>query len=61
MDKLSAPIDLLQVRRLFANPSGIEGSAFLRREIADRMREKLDLVRIEAKFVADLGCGVGEE
>ena len=61
MDKLSAPIDLLQVRRLFANPSDIEGSAFLRREIADRMREKLDLVRIEAKFVADLGCGLGEE
>lgn len=61
MDKISAPIDLAEVRRLFANPRKIESSAFLRREIAERMREKLDLVRIEAKAIADIGCGMGEE
>jgi malonyl-CoA O-methyltransferase len=56
---LSAPIDLPLVRRLFATPQRVQGSQFLRREIASRMREKLELVKIEATTVLDAGCADG--
>ncbi|MFZ6800944.1 methyltransferase domain-containing protein [Undibacterium sp. Di24W] len=56
---LSAPIDLPLVRRLFATPQRVQGSQFLRREIASRMREKLELVKIEAATVLDAGCSDG--
>lgn len=56
---LSAPIDLPLVRRLFATPERVQGSQFLRREIASRMREKLELVKIVAATVLDAGCGDG--
>ncbi|MBC3918521.1 methyltransferase domain-containing protein [Undibacterium sp. CY18W] len=54
---LSAPIDLQLVRRLFARPEKIRPSAFLRREIANRMREKLELVKIQPQHLLDAGCG----
>ncbi len=54
---LSAPIDLQLVRRLFAQPEKIRPSAFLRREIASRMREKLELVKILPHSLLDAGCG----
>lgn len=54
---LSAPIDLAFVRRLFATPERVQGSQFLRREIASRMREKLELVKIDPNTVLDAGCG----
>lgn len=56
---LSAPIDLSEVRLLFSKPKLLQDSAFLRREVAQRMHEKLDLIRIEPKRVLDAGCGEG--
>lgn len=58
---LSAPIDLNTVRRLFSKPEKILGSDFLRREIANRMREKLELVKIQPERVLDAGCGEGAD
>ena len=58
---LSAPIDLARVRRLFARPERIAPSAFLRREIASRMHERLALVKLAPRQVLDAGCGVGAD
>lgn len=58
---LSAPIDLARVRRLFARPERIAPSAFLRREIASRMHERLALVKLAPRRVLDAGCGVGAD
>lgn len=58
---LSAPIDLHLVRRLFARPDRIDASDFLRREIAGRMRDKLDFVKINPSRVLDAGCGDGRD
>lgn len=60
-ERLSAPIDLRQVRRLFARPARIAESNFLRREIANRMRERLELVKIQPQHILDAGCGEGED
>jgi malonyl-CoA O-methyltransferase len=61
VDKLSAPIDLRRVRQLFASPERVGESDFLRREIAGRMRERLELVKISPQRVLDLGCGEGAD
>ena len=58
---LSAPIDLQRVRQLFSRINQIGGSNFLRREIASRMREKLELVKIQPERVLDAGCGEGAD
>ena len=58
---LSAPSDLARVRRLFARPERIAPSAFLRREIASRMHERLALVKLAPRQVLDAGCGVGAD
>jgi len=58
---LSAPIDLKTVRQLFSRPEKILGSDFLRREISKRMREKLELVKIQPERVLDAGCGEGAD
>ncbi len=58
---LSAPIDLQLVRHLFSRPEQIADSSFLRREIAGRMREKLELVKIQPKTVLDAGCADGND
>lgn len=57
----SAPIDLARVRALFADPSRVTESGFLRREIASRMFERLALVRIAPECVLDAGCGEGAD
>jgi malonyl-CoA O-methyltransferase len=57
----SAPIDQGIVRQLFTRPQRIAGSDFLRREIASRMREKLELVKIAPECVLDAGCGEGAD
>ncbi|MFZ6818454.1 methyltransferase domain-containing protein [Undibacterium sp. Ji22W] len=57
----SAPIHLPLVRRLFATPTRLQESQFLRREIADRMAEKLALIKIDAKHIVDAGCGDGAD
>lgn len=56
---LSAPIDLHLVRQLFSAPDKIHASDFLRREIAARMRERLELVKIQPQTILDAGCGEG--
>ncbi|MFZ6692764.1 methyltransferase domain-containing protein [Undibacterium sp. SXout20W] len=58
---LSAPIDLQLVRQLFSHPEKIAPSDFLRREIAGRMREKLELVKIQPTRLLDAGCGAGAD
>lgn len=55
----SAPIDVPRVRRLFAHPEAVAESTFLRREISQRMRERLELVRLEPQRILDAGCGEG--
>lgn len=59
--KHSAPIDLLQVRRMFARPERVAESTFLRREIATRMHERLDLIKIVPQQILDVGCGEGAD
>ena len=58
---LSAPIDLQLVRQLFARQNRVAPSNFLRREIAGRMREKLELIKISPARVLDAGCGEGAD
>jgi malonyl-CoA O-methyltransferase len=58
---MSAPIELARVRRLFARPDRMAPSDFLRREIASRMHERLELVKIAPRRVLDAGCGAGAD
>jgi malonyl-CoA O-methyltransferase len=59
--KSSAPIDIKRVRKLFAMPSRVAESAFLRREVAVRMHERLALVRLTPHRALDAGCGDGAD
>ena len=59
--KMSAPIDLARVRRLFADPQRVAASDFLRREIAARMHDRLTLVKVAPRRVLDAGCGPGAD
>lgn len=59
--KFSAPIDLQRVRQLFAQPDRVRESDFLRREIANRMHERLALVKLSPQQVLDAGCGEGAD
>ena len=53
-------VDLRQVRRNFARAAaGYDTAAVLQREVASRMLERLDYVKIEPARVLDLGCGTG--
>ncbi len=58
---MSAPIDLARVRALFAEPRRIAGADFLRREIAERMHDRLGLVKLVPRRVVDAGCGAGAD
>lgn len=58
---MSAPIDLARVRSLFAQPATVAPSDFLRREVAQRMHERLQLVKIAPRQVLDAGCGAGAD
>lgn len=60
MTVLAPLLDLRQVRRNFAcAASGYDQVAVLQREIASRMLERLDYMKIEPDHVLDLGCGTG--
>lgn len=59
--KFSAPIDLGRVRQLFDSPQRVAESNFLRREVAARMCERLQLVKIDPSSVLDAGCGEGAD
>lgn len=53
-------VDARQVRRNFARAAGsYDTVAVLQREIASRMLERLDYVKIDPRCVVDLGCGTG--
>lgn len=58
---MNSGIDAVQVRRARerAAPSYAQAAA-LPREVAARMLERLELVRLPAGAVADVGCGTGE-
>jgi malonyl-CoA O-methyltransferase len=58
---MSAPIDLARVRTLFSDPARVAPSDFLRREIASRMHDRLELVKVAPKRVLDAGCGAGAD
>jgi len=56
----SGPIDKGSARRSFEQAApGYDRVAVLQREIADRMLERLDYVRLEPRLVLDLGAGTG--
>lgn len=46
---------------MFAQPENLADSSFLRREIADRMHERLSYVKAAPKLVLDAGCGEGRD
>ena len=56
-----SPIDLRLVRKFFASPSRSAESDFLRREVANRMNERLALMKIEPRRLLDAGCGEGSD
>ncbi len=52
--------DLAKVRRSFSRAaSSYDEAAFLQREVADRMLERLDYIRLQPRAVLDLGTGTG--
>lgn len=54
------PIDKDAARRSFEQAAvGYDGAAVLQREMADRMLERLDYIRLEPELVLDLGAGTG--
>ena len=59
--KLSAPIDLERVRKLFSRRERIATADFLRREVSSRMFDRLELIKIAPSRVLDAGCGTGAD
>lgn len=59
--RISAPISLARVRRLFSTPGRVAESLFLRREISSRMFERLALIKTDPEHVMDAGCGEGDD
>lgn len=54
------PIDKGSARRSFDRAAAsYDGAAVLQREMADRMMERLDYVRLDPRLVLDLGTGTG--
>ncbi|WP_295387541.1 malonyl-ACP O-methyltransferase BioC [uncultured Thiodictyon sp.] len=54
------PIDKARARRAFERAApGYDAAALLQREIADRLLERLDYVRLEPRRILDLGAGTG--
>jgi malonyl-CoA O-methyltransferase len=59
-DEAPCFVDSRQVRRAFARAAaGYDAHASIEREIARRMLERLDYVKIEPQRIVDLGCGTG--
>jgi len=56
----TGPIDKGSARRSFEQAAtGYDGVAVLQREMADRMLERLDYIRLDPRLVLDLGAGTG--
>lgn len=51
------PIELEKVRLLFDKPDRTRESEFMRHEVANRMEERLSLVKIDPDIILDAGCG----
>jgi malonyl-CoA O-methyltransferase len=54
-------IDLNRVRRIFNQPEKLKAADFIYREIANRMAERLQLVRLNPHRILDAGCGRGAD
>jgi malonyl-CoA O-methyltransferase len=50
-----------RVRKIFDALLRFAPSNFLRREISERMQERLDLLKLPVNVVLDAGCGEGED
>lgn len=62
MQRQPAPYDLrLLRRRSDAAAAGYEAAAVLAREVARRMGERLDFVKLDPAAVLDIGCGTGAD
>lgn len=60
MNAAASFVDVRQVRRNFSRAAqSYDAAAVLQREIASRMLERFDYVKIEPQRVLDLGCGTG--
>jgi malonyl-CoA O-methyltransferase len=60
MTGLKQSIDKRQARRAFEGAAAAyDEAAALQREIADRMLERLDYIRLEPRLILDLGAGTG--
>jgi len=60
MSEAAPFVDSRQVRHNFARAAdGYDASAVLQREVASRMLERLDYVKIEPQRILDAGCGTG--
>jgi malonyl-CoA O-methyltransferase len=54
-------LDRASMRRAFERAAGsYDSAAVLQREIAQRMAERLGIVRLDPKMILDAGCGTGE-
>jgi malonyl-CoA O-methyltransferase len=53
-------LDINHAREAFSTAASVyDSAAVLQREVAERMIERLDLVRLQPKRMLDLGCGTG--
>ena len=59
-DSILPPLDKKSVRNAFTRAAArYDAAAVLQREIADRLLERLDYMRIVPQRILDLGCGTG--
>jgi malonyl-CoA O-methyltransferase len=57
---ITSPLDPVRVRRHFDRAASTYArSAALQKEVAARLLERLDLVRLDPRLVLDAGCGTG--
>src|SRR5580692_10982180 len=61
-DSVRPDADIRRITRIFdRRASSFADVAFLSREVAQRMRERLDYIKIDAQKVLDAGCGQGDD
>ena len=55
------PIDPNHVARQFARRGDLSDAQFLYAEIAQRMDQRLKLIRLQPTEILDAGCGAGQQ
>jgi malonyl-CoA O-methyltransferase len=56
------PVDFARLRHIFdRRADGYDAVSFLPREIAGRMHERLDYIKIAPSRILDAGCGTGDD